>query len=176
MGYSISVIKKQKCRNNNLRASEQEQQTYTHTRPSLAAIQSQLQSPNMVGSHEQSPNKMLYLSAGVGCVVGVAAGTGATGCSSLGSAPKGSSLSGPLVALMPAAGFEAGISGISRGAGFGGAAASVDVPGVSTGFASASLGASVVDVWAEAAFGGAGATAPAGSGADRRGSSVYGYL
>lgn len=55
-------------------------------------------------------------------------GAGATGCSSRGSAPKGSSLSGPLVALIPAAGLGAGISGISSVVGLEGAEVSVAVP------------------------------------------------
>jgi hypothetical protein len=92
-------------------------------------------------------------------------GAGATGCSCLGSAPKGSSFNGPLVALIPAAGLEAGIDGMSRG----GAAGSVDedVVGTSVDLV-APAGASVEDVWAEAALGGAGTVAPTGSGAESR--------
>ena len=44
------------------------------------------------------------------------------------------------------------------------------------GLASVAAGASVEGVCAETAVGGAGATAPAGSGAERGMSSVYGYL
>jgi hypothetical protein len=102
----------------------------------------------------------LYLLAGVGSGT-VAAAAAAAGCSSLGSGLKGSSFNGPLVALMPAAGLEAGISGMSRGAGFGGTAASAVV------VAGTSVGASVEVVWASAAVGGAGTVAPTGSGAGR---------
>jgi hypothetical protein len=96
-------------------------------------------------------------------------GAGATGFSSLGSALNGSSFKGPLVALMPAAGLDAGSSGMSTGAGFDGAAASVVVVlGTSAGFVAALVGASVEDVGAEAAVGGTGAVAPTGSGAENR--------
>jgi hypothetical protein len=104
----------------------------------------------------------LYLLAGVGSgTVAAAEAAAAAGCSSLGSGLKGSSFNGPLVALMPAAGLEAGISGMSRGAGFGGTAASAVV------VAGTSVGASVEVVWASAAVGGAGTVAPTGSGAGR---------
>jgi hypothetical protein len=119
----------------------------------------------------------LYLLAGVGSGTVAAAEAAAAGCSSLGSGLKGSSFNGPLVALMPAAGLEAGISGMSRGAGFGGTAASaVVVAGTSVGLAEESVGASVEGVWASAAVGGAGTVAPTGSGAGRGGMLVYGYL
>lgn len=118
--------------------------------------------------------KLFYFSAGVGWVVGDAAvalgaagfGTGATGTSSLVSVPKfGTSPIGPLVALMPVAGLLTGIVGKSWGA----AAASVV-------FASVFVGVSVAEGWAEAAVGGAGAVAPAGSGAEKQKMSVHGYL
>jgi len=70
------------------------------------------------------------------------AGVGATSsffCSGL----KGSSLSGPEVADIPAAGFELGISGMLS-SGLGGAGVSVAV--VSTGLVSASFGTSGVEV------------------------------
>jgi hypothetical protein len=95
-------------------------------------------------------------------------GTGAAASSFFGSALNGSSFNGPLVALMPAADFAAGISDISGSAAFGGAAVSAAAAGVSTGLVSASLGASGVAVCAEAALGGAGTAAPAGSGAERQ--------
>jgi hypothetical protein len=64
---------------------------------------------------------------------------------------------------MPTAGLEAGISGKTRGVD---ASAVVVVVGASAGFVAASVGASVEDACAEAAFGGAGTVAPAGSGAE----------
>jgi hypothetical protein len=99
-------------------------------------------------------------------------GAGATGCSCLGSAPKGSSFNGPLVALMPAAGFEAGMVGISKDSGLGGAAVSTDVDAVGAeagvGFVTSLAWASDEVVWAVVAVGGTGAVAPAGSGAKNR--------
>jgi hypothetical protein len=87
-----------------------------------------------------------YFSAGVGCGAVEVVVAGAAGCSALGSAPNGSSLRGPLVALMPAAGLDAGTSGKSIGAAFGGAAESVEAADTSVSFASTSLGASAETV------------------------------
>jgi hypothetical protein len=89
----------------------------------------------------------IYFSTGVGCgalvAVGTAeAGAGALGCSSLGTGLKGSSFNGPLVALMPAAGLEAGISGMSRDVVVAGAGASAGADGADksvAGFAVASV-------------------------------------
>jgi hypothetical protein len=124
--------------------------------------------------------RRFYFSAGVGAGAVVAAGTlvaagaagvgaGATGCSCLGSAPKGSSFNGPLVALMPVAGFAAGMVGISRASGLAGAAVSADVDGVGApaGLVASSVWATDGVVCASAAVGGTGAVAPAGSGAKR---------
>jgi hypothetical protein len=58
------------------------------------------------------------------------ADAGATACSCLGSAPNGSSFNGPLVALMPVAGFVAETVGMSRASGSAGTAVSTDVNGV----------------------------------------------
>jgi hypothetical protein len=91
-------------------------------------------------------------------VVVVAAGVELTaaGSSFAGSALKSGSAKGPLVALMPGAGVVVGIAGgTSFPAGF----ASVEV---------------VVADGGDAAVGGAGATAPAGSGAERNKGLVYG--
>ena len=61
---------------------------------------------------------------------------------------------------MPAAaGLETGISGMVRGA-------EVSAVVVVVGASAAFVAASVEGVWAEAAFGGAGTVAPAGSGAE----------
>jgi hypothetical protein len=114
----------------------------------------------------------VYLLTAVGCGMVAAA----AGCSSFGSGVKGSSFKGPLVALMPTAGLEAGISGMSKGAGLGGAevsAAVVPVAGTSLGFVAVSLGASAEGVWASAAFGGTGAVAPTGSGAEKQHVSLW---
>jgi hypothetical protein len=88
----------------------------------------------------------------------------------LGSAPKGSSFNGPLVALMPAAGLEVGMFGMSKGSGLGGAAVSTDVDGVGAvaGFVASSAWTLDEVVWASVAVGGTGAVAPAGSGAKSR--------
>jgi hypothetical protein len=103
--------------------------------------------------------------AGVGAAATAAAagvGAGAAGCSAFGSVLKSkSSPIGPLVALMPGAGLDVGITGGSSGA------AGVGAGAVSVGFASTALGSDAVDAagsWEAAAVGGAGAVAPAGSG------------
>lgn len=76
-------------------------------------------------------------------------------------------MSGPLVALMPSAGFDAGIWGMSKASGLGAAGSAVVVAvGASAGVDAASAaGALVAGVCAEAAVWGTGAAAPAGSGA-----------
>lgn len=95
---------------------------------------------------------------------GVAAVAGAAAGSAFSSAPKSGSSKGPLVADMPGAGFVVGTAGISaEGAGAAGSAVGAVA---SVGLASVAAGASVEGVWAETAVGGAGATAPAGSGAE----------
>jgi hypothetical protein len=69
---------------------------------------------------------------------------------------------------MPAAGFEAGISGMSRVGAWGvdSASAGAGATEASTaGFASVLVAVALAGSWAEAAVGGTGATAPAGSGA-----------
>jgi hypothetical protein len=95
--------------------------------------------------------KSFYFSAPESVGMGAAGvGTGAVCAAVFESEPKGSSLMGPLVALMPGAGVLAGRF-ISTGAG-----ACVGAELSEAGFTS---------VCAEVAVGGAGATAPTGSGA-----------
>lgn len=99
--------------------------------------------------------------AAVGVAAGAGAGAWAEAADSSGVPKSGSSPRGPLVALMPGAGFVAGTSGGGAKSAGEGAEASVVLASVASG----SVAVGAADSWAAVAVGGAGTVAPAGSGA-----------
>lgn len=106
-------------------------------------LRNQIVNPHLIHSRSNSKHptsQHIYFFSSGFSVFSAGAASGATAGSSLGSALKsGLSSSGPLVALMPGAGFVVGIAGGSSAAGAG--------AGVSVGLASAgfcSVGALVV--------------------------------